>query len=768
MRKLLNTSLLLAFILLSCLGLGACGAASDPDSRSTAPAGNPAPMADVDVAGGLPSWPSPGELPRHSSGGPEDYQRLVTADSYNFNLPYSKVSSGGGGGKTASSLGSSLLFSPAAPAGAQGLSGAAYCSYVFYDAKGYSGPSIVQYAWVSAPSDFGQAYIALSNFVTNRWDWFPMEADGSTEIGSWDPYAKDEVGARNAYMFVVLLGQEEAELDWVLQGGPAAFNLEISTDMMGDPALNVAPLSVEFDVSSAQIVGGSFAGFDWDFQNDGIWDVEDEQDGVETFSYVQPGEYDCLVRIRSVDGHEDYDLLSFTVVDPNNSLPTVVLIPDVYNGDAPLPVSIDASASVDNGQIINWEWDLDNDGVFERHGPGLNMVDHIFNRYGKNTVTLRVTDNDYAKASNSVDIELATGWRSTLLDTDIYLSGMPGLCVAGSGPAARACLLYSNYPSGDLFFSRAQDAMGSSWSAPLAPADNSAQLGECCDMVWNPDQQRLQIAFTKVENSTYKLLFANSSFPDGSGWDSPVEPEAGANLGYRFSLALSSTSRPMLGCVRNGSVSGLGELCFLQAGNNAGTAWNAAQTLSSAGDSGQFYSLELQDAASFPLLVFAHNNNEGQHFGCLRASSTDGSSWNGEQLLLDGKQGRASCQIVQGRPALALGGIGSSASLLYMRSSDSSGAGWPAAQELVAEGYGGAASMALIYGAPAVAFNSFNDGAVKFIQAMDSAGSSWFAPQVVDSTEYTSDYCALASCNNAPVIVYNTGSGKLYGAWYQN
>lgn len=746
------------------LMLGLCACSGDRGSRLSAAqpeAGAAAPPAGI-------SFPRPSQLPRSTSGGPEDYQRLIKGELFSAELSHENVSIGGGGPKVKISLGSTLTFTPSAAEGASGLAGAAFAAYQFQDANGYSGPTTLQYEWKVEPADYGQAFIALSNFVSDRWDWFPMEADGSVDIGDWDLYSKDEVGDHNCYVYVVLLGSQPAELDWVLQGGPAAYNMSLSTDLNDDPALNLAPLTVNFDCSYASVVGGSFAGFDWDFDDDGVFEVTNDQDGLESYTYTQPGEYRCVVVIKATDGHSEQAYEEFVAVNPANTPPVASIVPDTSMGDAPLPVHLDASASSDDGTIVLYEWDFDSDGDYELSGPGMDSVDFTFARYGVNTVTLRVTDNDFATDTAMVDITCGTGWRQTVISDTTQTYTQMSMCVVGNGPASRPSVVYQDGDNHDLFFAQATTSNGSTWAAPVAPVDNSPFLAGQSDVVFNPTAGVPELVYNEYTGSDYLLHFCRANNAQGTSWNAPLQIESGADLGASVALGIGAADKPMVACVRDGSSSGSGVLSFSVAADSNGSVWGPVVSIDSVPVNGFFGGIDLELIGGAPMITAGINGADYLHAGCYRALDAGGSDWAALQTLITSQYGRTTLQIALDRPALALGSQSSNSALLYLRANDSAGTDWPAQpQQLLPAGQGGTCTMAIVSGTPAICFKSVAGGVLKYIQAVDAEGASWFSPQTIEGSVDITDFSCLVNSNGHPVVVFGDYNGNLICAWFQ-
>ena len=78
-----------------------------------------------------------------------------------------------------------------------------------------------------------------------------------------------------------------------------------------------------------------------------------------------------------------------------NSLPVANLTTSSTSGMAPMEISFDASASVDeDGSIVSYEWDF-GDGSFAAD----DRTTHIYDIPGVYTVSLTVTDNKEATVS---------------------------------------------------------------------------------------------------------------------------------------------------------------------------------------------------------------------------------------------------------------------------------------------------------------------------------------------------------------------------------
>ncbi len=121
-------------------------------------------------------------------------------------------------------------------------------------------------------------------------------------------------------------------------------------------------------------------------------------------NFVTPGFYDCLIRKMAAENNplqkwwldlSAYGIITLEVVEYTNHTPTAVAEADqysVYIGDL---VTFDGSGSFDtdcNGQeIIEWNWDWDNDGLNDQEGV---EAQHSWSEEGSYFVQMEVTDDE--------------------------------------------------------------------------------------------------------------------------------------------------------------------------------------------------------------------------------------------------------------------------------------------------------------------------------------------------------------------------------------
>jgi PKD repeat protein len=146
---------------------------------------------------------------------------------------------------------------------------------------------------------------------------------------------------------------------------------------------------VNFDGSlSTASDGSSIVKFEWDFENDGIIDVEGK---TTSHTYNQKGTQTCRLIVTDSIGVMSEDTCRVNVL---NRKPIAEFTFSPTDPTIQDEVNITDNSSDPDGTITSWLWDF---------GDGTNSTSknpsHIFSQKGEWQVTLTVTDNDGAEAS---------------------------------------------------------------------------------------------------------------------------------------------------------------------------------------------------------------------------------------------------------------------------------------------------------------------------------------------------------------------------------
>ncbi len=172
-----------------------------------------------------------------------------------------------------------------------------------------------------------------------------------------------------------------------------------------------------YDDGSYDPDGGSIQLFEWDIDTDGTY----EYTGSDIyFAWTVPGTY--YVQMRVTDDEGETDTLDTPLeVMIENALPTAVAYASKTEVLVNELIDFDGSDSYDNdcdGQdIVAWEWDWTNDGVFEGSGE---YASHSYSAPGTYYVQLRVTDDEGGTDTldNPITIHVSVAYEDPIAFAD--------------------------------------------------------------------------------------------------------------------------------------------------------------------------------------------------------------------------------------------------------------------------------------------------------------------------------------------------------------
>jgi len=155
--------------------------------------------------------------------------------------------------------------------------------------------------------------------------------------------------------------------------------------LSASPTSGTSPLTVNFDASFSSGTDGSILTYEWSFG--------DEEAGTgETVShtYRHPGIYTAQLSVTDDDGNMDSTSRTITVTAAVGTPPSAGFTATPSSGEAPLAVTLNASASLDpDGSITSYAW------IFGDGGNGLGVtVTHTYTSAGTYYPLLCVTDDD--------------------------------------------------------------------------------------------------------------------------------------------------------------------------------------------------------------------------------------------------------------------------------------------------------------------------------------------------------------------------------------
>ena len=164
-------------------------------------------------------------------------------------------------------------------------------------------------------------------------------------------------------------------------------------EILLSPTSGVAPLNVSFDASESKDLDGSIASYNWNF-GDNITSTEISP----IHTYNISGQYTVILTVTDDLGETDIATANVSVNSPKNK-------PPVANAGSDVVCYVNKSCDLNgtgtdsDGSIVSYVWDF-GDGATAKGAS----VSHIYNVTGSYTATLTVTDNDGAKASDSITV----------------------------------------------------------------------------------------------------------------------------------------------------------------------------------------------------------------------------------------------------------------------------------------------------------------------------------------------------------------------------
>lgn len=748
------------FVLTAIPLFAACGGKGD-----ALPAQPPSDQSGESVDGQpavLLALPAPSDIPRGASAPPTDGDRYRPSLAYDATLPHQRT-----GGMF------ELEFDPDwHPGDVATPDRLAYACYHFTNLTEYTGVARIKLDWSVPPPSYQHLWLAVADFDRDTWRWYPVPATNTVDMAHFDAFVS---GNGEMLALVLLSGTDEATLRWIIIGDRLTLNAQLITDLNPDPAQNKAPLTVNFNGQGSHVIGGQVVAWDFDFEDDGNWDVEGDTDGLAERYYATPGAVTFRMRVHDDAGQQAETTVDFWVVDPANTPPTAHFTMNYYTGPAPLKVQLDASTSVDNTGIRSYEWDLDNDGLFETDMGTSPLVSYIFGNYGPTTVTLMVTDDDYATHTSSKVVTLTSGFMHSVVATGYNIARPMSAGSCGLGVNRRACVAWQDFGALNLKFSVATDAAGSTYAAPVDAApvveDTGFSPSLCMDALGFP-----MITYGKMSGDhNYDLEFVHATSSEGSAWNGPYGVSYDDHAGGENALAMVE-GVPCIASITKAGTQSQTNIYFYQAADSAGTVWNSAVKLFNEPAGGMLYgvSLVVSPGGSQDIPIIGYINDTyvapaERRPTVVHATDPNGSDWDPPVVFENLKALGTSLQVVGWHPAMVAGSSTSSGSLYYGRAGDLVGDTWPAGlTELASDGHGGYPDIALVGGNPAICYFSFDEQNLWYIDAADSYGTSWNEPYIVASVGNVGEFCSMAVLGgSSPVIFYNDDySSRLMVAYW--
>jgi PKD repeat protein len=527
------------------------------------------------------------------------------------------------------------------------------------------------------------------------------------------------------------------------------------------------PLSVTFNATASMDPDGSITDYEWDFDGDGTYGEagpEADNAGDPTplpFTYTSVGSYSARVRVTDNDGGKDSETL---VINVSNTPPTASLSGSTTEGDAPLAVSFDASLSSDpGGAIVDYEWDLDGDNIFNEAGTpeetarGNSSTDpFVYTDPGFYTASVRVTDDDTAFDTETWNVT-AHGWVFVIVHDPAegnanqtqtaLIDGKPAMFYRAGGSTFK--------------YSRSTTTLGllaSDWVTVTVASTGLGNPGR--DLCFADVNGSPAVAYTEspgTEDLYYQV--ASGDGMDSAQWTLPLNLDSTASsTGYNPEIVVVAGS-PAIAYDRNS------DLYYTRASTAKGSLlgdWSAPINIQGA-DSGSANGCCFGIVNGNPAVAYYRYTGGNPEFEFVRSSTATGSlaaDWSGKvQISNSYGPNKPAMFIANGNPAICFMDSDTS-TWRYIRATSSTGATWGAYLD-IGDGvtdYLTTVSGTVVNGFPmSVAWRS-NMFDLMFTEANDTSGTidaNWSAPAVIDGQSNNSGSgCEIIEVDGKPAIGY--------------
>ncbi len=441
-------------------------------------------------------------------------------------------------------------------------------------------------------------------------------------------------------------------------------------EMLADPSLGEAPFLVTFYATASRDPDGYIARFEWDFDGDGVYDLDTGGTPNAERLFDVPGIFHPTVRVTDNEGETNTATVAITAIDAGGAWHRTVVDPGPDAGESPSITSLYGKPII----LYAGTPITSNKGAFA-----------VSDDYRGLSWEL-MSDRDSPPGSTAFD-----GYRNVLLPF------MGGLAAHTSG---------NDLDIGSWYWTESIDTLEErTWGVINIPSSSErfAQVA-AGGTVWVASQRGFsgfQIdgigGFQEGEGGNWSATFSFQVYLEP---DPPSMPGDYPSLAIVNGLPAVSWYSPILGGVK-----------YARALTEAGDEWSEP-TVVSVGNGGFFTSLA--EVGGNPAIAF-YDWNLGDLL-YVRALDPLGVSW-GDPIVLDrkGDVGRnAQMHVIAGKPVIAYYDA-TRGDLKVVRSIDGNGSLWYPPMTVDSGGdVGSQFSFAVISNRPAVAYSDATNGFLKY------------------------------------------------------
>jgi hypothetical protein len=207
----------------------------------------------------------------------------------------------------------------------------------------------------------------------------------------------------------------------------ASATVNVSIDLNDPPTANAGgPDSVAegdsttLDGSGSVDADGTIVSYEWDFDYDGVAFDVDATGAVPTFDAAGldgPSQRTLALRVTDDDGASTSVTFDLIV---SNVAPSIDALADdgPKNIGAPITVTVTASDPAGANDPLTYEFDFDNDAVYEVTNT-TGVAQHAYGTGGAKNVNVRVTDGDGDEATATHVVQINQGVRNVGINVNV-------------------------------------------------------------------------------------------------------------------------------------------------------------------------------------------------------------------------------------------------------------------------------------------------------------------------------------------------------------
>jgi PKD repeat protein/flagellar hook assembly protein FlgD len=164
------------------------------------------------------------------------------------------------------------------------------------------------------------------------------------------------------------------------------------------PASGPVPLQVSFGAASR----GNVVKYEWDFTDDGIYEVQSPTSPGASAIYAATGSWTARIRVTDNAGYTATDAVLVTALPGFESRPAAAPL----QGFAPLKVRFRSEGFDPSGTLESFWWDFDGDGTWDTQDVIAKDYTHTYPRSGTFHPALRVRSSTGKEATASLTIDV--------------------------------------------------------------------------------------------------------------------------------------------------------------------------------------------------------------------------------------------------------------------------------------------------------------------------------------------------------------------------